>query len=188
MAKVRVAMAATPKPDTALYHRLSRRHERLLGPATSPPSAHTAPTRGGQGILFVAHNGEVYPAGFLPLGIGDIRDRSLQEIYRNDPLLGAIRATRFTGRCGRCEWADLCGGSRVRAYAASGDPLGEDPVCPYEPLGYPARDESLWPGQGGPGSLERERGSVAPGGMSLWRSPVSPEKAARDGRDGRDDL
>ena len=103
--------------------------------ATSPPSAHTAATRDGKGILFVARNGEVYPAGFLPLGIGDIRDRPLDEIYRNDPLPGAIRATRFTGRCGRREWADLCGGSRARAYAASGDPLGEDPACPYQPSG-----------------------------------------------------
>jgi radical SAM protein len=132
---VALRRADGPKPDTALYHRLSRRHEHLLGPATSPPSAHTAPTRDGKGILFVAHNGEVYPAGFLPLGIGDIHGRPLQEIYRNDPLLGAIRATRFTGRCGHCEWADLCGGSRSRAYAASGDPLGEDPACPYQPSG-----------------------------------------------------
>ena len=83
--------------------------------------------------MFVSHGGEVYPAGFLPLGLGDVRDRPLREIYRDDPLLRSIRAARFTGRCGGCEYADLCGGSRARAYAATGDPLGEDPACPYRP-------------------------------------------------------
>jgi radical SAM protein with 4Fe4S-binding SPASM domain len=83
--------------------------------------------------VFVAHDGEVYPAGFLPLGLGSIRARPLREIYRDDPLLNSIRTARFTGRCGRCEYADLCGGSRARAYAATGDPLGEDPTCPFRP-------------------------------------------------------
>ena len=105
----------------------------MLGPATRTSSAHSAPTRDGKGILFVAHDGEVYPAGFLPLGLGNIRSRPLHEIYRNDPTLRAIRAAQFAGRCGRCEYADLCGGSRARAYAATGDPLGEDPACPYQP-------------------------------------------------------
>ncbi|HUY49988.1 MAG TPA: TIGR04053 family radical SAM/SPASM domain-containing protein [Streptosporangiaceae bacterium] len=122
-----------PAPDSALYGRLSRRLDQLLGPASRPPSAHTAATRDGKGILFIAHDGEVYPAGFLPMGLGNIRDRPLHEIYRENPLLRAIREARFTGRCGRCEYADLCGGSRARAYAANGDPLGEDPACPYEP-------------------------------------------------------
>ena len=53
-------------------------------------------------------------------------------------LLRKIRDAEFTGRCGRCEYADLCGGSRARAFAASGDPLGEDPACPYEPAGLSA--------------------------------------------------
>ena len=121
--------AGGPPPATALYDLLSTRLTSALGPPTRRPSAHTSPTRDGKGILFVAHNGEVYPAGFLPLGLGNIRDRSLSDIYRNDPLLQAIRAARFTGRCGQCEYADLCGGSRARAYAATGDPLGDDPAC-----------------------------------------------------------
>jgi radical SAM protein len=125
--------AGRPAPESARYRRLSGRLDQLLGPAVRPPSAHTAPTRDGKGILFVAHDGEVYPAGFLPLGLGNIRSRPLHEIYRDDPLLRAIRAARFTGRCGRCEYADLCGGSRARAYAASGDPLGDDPACRYQP-------------------------------------------------------
>ena len=125
--------AGGPAPDSALYQSLAGRLDELLGPGSRPPSAHTAPTRDGKGILFIAHDGEVYPAGFLPLGLGNVRDRSLRDIYTGDPLLRAIRAARFTGRCGQCGYADLCGGSRARAYAATGDPLGEDPACPFQP-------------------------------------------------------
>ena len=75
----------------------------------------------------------MYPAGFLPLELGSVRDTPLATIYRDAPLLRDIRATAFTGRCGRCEYADLCGGSRARAFASSGDPLGEDPACAYVP-------------------------------------------------------
>jgi len=130
---VRARRAGAPPPDSALYRELSGRLTDLLGPGTGRPSAHTAPTRDGKGIVFVAHDGQVYPAGFLPLGLGSIRARPLREIYRHDPLLRSIRAASFAGRCGRCEYADLCGGSRARAYAATGDPLGEDPACPYQP-------------------------------------------------------
>ena len=130
---VRARRAGGPAPASALYRRLSAGLTELLGPGTGRPSAHTAPTRDGKGILFVSHDGEVYPAGFLPLGLGSVRSRPLPEIYRDDPLLRSIRAARFTGRCGGCEYADLCGGSRARAYAAAGDPLGEDPACPYVP-------------------------------------------------------
>jgi AdoMet-dependent heme synthase len=130
---VKARRAGAAAPDSALYRRLTNGLTELLGPATGRPSAHTAPTRDGKGIVFVAHDGQVYPAGFLPLDLGSIRSRPLCEIYRDDPLLRSIRAARFTGRCGQCEYADLCGGSRARAYAATGDPLGEDPACPYRP-------------------------------------------------------
>jgi radical SAM protein len=129
--------AGRPAPGSALYQKLSADLTGLLGPATQRPSAHTAPTRDGKGIVFIAHDGQVYPAGFLPLGLGSIRTRPLRETYTSDPLLQSIRAARFTGRCGTCEYADLCGGSRARAYAATGDPLGPDPACPYQPATPP---------------------------------------------------
>ena len=125
--------AGQPASRGRLYRRLTGELDELLGPATRSPSAHTAPTRDGKGIVFIAHDGEVYPAGFLPFGLGNVRDRPLRDIYTQDPVLRAIRAARFTGRCGHCEYADLCGGSRARAYAATRDPLGEDPACPYHP-------------------------------------------------------
>jgi radical SAM protein with 4Fe4S-binding SPASM domain len=129
--------AGGPPPDTVLYHALATALAGLLGPPARPPRAHTSPTRDGKGIVFVAHDGEVYPAGFLPIGLGNIRSRRLSDIYREDPLLHAIRDARFAGRCGECEYADLCGGSRARAYAATGDPLGDDPACPYRPASSP---------------------------------------------------
>ena len=116
-------------PEGALYARLAGRLRELLGPPSRPPSAHTAATRDGKGIMFVSSTGDVYPAGFLPLSLGNVRDQPLRDIYTGSPLLRDIRAARFAGRCGRCEYADLCGGSRARAYAAAGDPLGEDPAC-----------------------------------------------------------
>jgi radical SAM protein len=126
-------------PDGELYLRLSGRLRSLLGDPQPGrrPSAHTASTRDGKGIVFVAHDGEVYPAGFLPLPLGNVRDHGLAEIYRDDPRLLAIRAAEFSGRCGVCEHADLCGGSRARAFAATGDVLAEDPACPYQPATVP---------------------------------------------------
>jgi radical SAM protein with 4Fe4S-binding SPASM domain len=114
-----------------LYARLSRRLVALLGEPTGEAKAQTKGTRDGKGIVFVGHDGEVYPAGFLPLAVGNVRTTSLARIYRESPLLRQIRAGLFTGPCGTCAFSDLCGGSRARAYAATGDPLGDDPACPY---------------------------------------------------------
>ena len=122
-----------PPPDTALYTRLAGRLRELLGPPARQPSAHTAATRDGKGIMFISSTGDAYPAGFLPLSLGNVRRLPLRDIYTSSPLLRDIRAARFAGRCGQCGYADLCGGSRARAYAATGDPLGEDPACSYRP-------------------------------------------------------
>jgi AdoMet-dependent heme synthase len=119
-----------PPTGGALYGELTGRLRELLGPPARQPSAQTASTRDGKGIMFVSSTGDVYPAGFLPLSLGNVRDQPLRDIYAGSPLLRDIRAARFTGRCGRCEYSDLCGGSRARAYAATGDALAEDPACP----------------------------------------------------------
>ncbi len=122
-----------PPPASPLYARLSGQLRDLLGEPTSTPRAQTKGTRDGKGIVFVAHNGDVYPAGFLPLTIGNVKHDDLVHLYRESPLLRRLRSARFRGRCGICDYADLCGGSRARAYAESGDPLGEDPGCAYRP-------------------------------------------------------
>jgi radical SAM protein len=128
-------------PDQALkvgdlYHRLKARLTSLLGEAQDSPHVQTQGTRDGRGILFIAYNGDVYPSGFLPKSLGNVRRERLAQIYRGRGLLQAIRRAEFGGRCGRCEFRDLCGGSRARAYAYYQDPLAEDPACPYQPEAY----------------------------------------------------
>ena len=116
-----------------LYARLATGLETELGPPSGPSKAQTKGTRDGRGIVFVSATGDVTPAGFLPVVLGNVRETPLVELYREHPLLLDIRAARFAGRCGACEYRELCGGSRARAFAASGDPLGEDPACAYVP-------------------------------------------------------
>jgi radical SAM protein len=120
-------------PTGALYERLSAGLRDQLGPPTGPSKAHTKGTRDGRGIVFVSATGDVYPAGFLPIVLGNVREHDIVDLYRDDPLLRQIRAAEFSGKCGRCDYRELCAGSRARAYAATGDPLGEDPACAYEP-------------------------------------------------------
>lgn len=115
-----------------LYERLAARLRDVLG-KPGKTRAQSVGTRDGKGILFVSHDGDLYPSGFLPLRLGNVRDDDVVDVYRTDPVLRAIRRAEFTGRCGVCGFADACGGSRARAFAASGDPLGEDPACAYIP-------------------------------------------------------
>ena len=91
--------------------------------------------RDGNGVIFVSHKGEVYPAGFLPHPmLGNVRDEPLSSIYRNSPLLAELRdMDRLKGKCGRCEFRWMCGGSRARAYGMTGDVMESDPFCVWEP-------------------------------------------------------
>jgi AdoMet-dependent heme synthase len=117
-----------------LYRRLvARLRDRLGEPGKT--RAQSVGTRDGKGILFVSHNGDIFPSGFLPLRLGNVREQDIVELYRTDPLLRSIRRAEFSGRCGVCEFADACGGSRARAFATFGDPLAEDPACAYHPIG-----------------------------------------------------
>lgn len=89
----------------------------------------------GNGLVFVSHTGDVYPSGFLPLKAGNVREAPLRDIYRESPLLRALRdPDRYKGKCGLCEYRYLCGGSRARAYALTGDALESDPSCPWVPV------------------------------------------------------
>lgn len=91
----------------------------------------------GRGFVFVSHVGTVHPSGFLPLAAGNVRRQPLPEIYRHAPLLMALRdVTRLRGRCGHCEFVRICGGSRSRAYAVSGDQFAEEPWCGYQPNSF----------------------------------------------------
>jgi len=88
----------------------------------------------GKGFLFISHVGNVYPSGFLPIHAGNIRETPLAEIYRNAPIFKSLRDTsKLEGKCGACEYKEICGGSRARAYALTGDPLAAEPCCIYQP-------------------------------------------------------
>ena len=88
----------------------------------------------GSGFVFISSRGDIHPSGFLPVRAGNVRTDSLVRVYREHPLFTTLRnPDRLGGRCGRCEYRGICGGSRARAYAATGDYLAEDPACSYEP-------------------------------------------------------
>lgn len=98
------------------------------------PQSRSALTRDGNGLLFISYRGDVTPSGFLPVVAGNLREQSLAEIYREQPTFVALRAAEsFLGRCGSCDFRQLCGGSRARAYTTSGNYLSEDPACAYTP-------------------------------------------------------
>ncbi len=118
-----------PGPTGALYRRLAAALTAELGEPTAPSKAQTKGTRDGRGIVFVGHDGAIHPSGFLPLALGNVLADDLVEVYREHTLLRRIRAAEFSGRCGTCAFRRLCGGSRARAYAATGDPLASDPAC-----------------------------------------------------------
>lgn len=118
--------------------------------AATPPAPPRTPSEGrpsgpgrvrppldvnaGRGFVFIDHLGEVYPSGFLPQSAGSVHRRPLTEIYRNSPLLRSLRdPEQLQGRCGRCEYRAVCGGSRSHAFAVTGDPLAEDPTCNHRP-------------------------------------------------------
>lgn len=88
----------------------------------------------GNGFAFVSHVGDVCPSGFLPLPGGNVRETSFSEIYRGSPLFRELRDySHLKGKCGVCDFRDVCGGSRARAYAVTGDYLRSDPYCVYQP-------------------------------------------------------
>ena len=97
------------------------------------------PTRGvndGNGFLFISHIGEIQPSGFLPLTAGNVPNDDVVDVYRNHPIFRDLRSPeKIKGRCGICEYRDVCGGQRGRAYGMTGDYLETDPACSYIPKG-----------------------------------------------------
>ena len=93
----------------------------------------------GNGFVFIDHLGNICPSGFLPAVRGNVRSSDLAAVYRTDEVFTRLRNTNaLTGKCGRCEFRSICGGSRARAYAATGALMASDPLCAYEPTGAPA--------------------------------------------------
>lgn len=111
-------------------------HQRPIGVQMQTGAITRAPkgVNEAKGFVFISHIGEVYPSGFLPLKAGNVKHESLVDIYRNSDIFRRLRDTsNLKGKCGVCEYRELCGGSRSRAWAALGDAFASDPTCTYQP-------------------------------------------------------
>lgn len=135
--RARRRAAGEPEPERGpLYHRL---HEGVADLLSDPDRRRRTPrppidVNSGRGFAFVSHTGLVYPSGFFPQHCGDVALTPFREIYRTNPLLVSLRQPAdFHGKCGVCEFGEVCGGSRSHAYAVTGDILGSDPTCVYLP-------------------------------------------------------
>ncbi len=128
------------------YFRVVNQREKMKkrgqGESSSEPHSHLTPsfsafTRGclaGTDIAFVSHQGDVFPCGYLPVKAGNIRETPFPEIWENAPLWQGLRETdSLKGKCGACEFKNICLGCRARAFYQSGDFLAEEPYCVYEP-------------------------------------------------------
>jgi len=128
------------------YRRVALQRRRAEGASGGRPSGDDGEDNGprhrggivaGDGFAFVSHTGEVFPSGFLPQSAGTVPEESIVDVYRNADLFTDLRdRSALSGKCGACEFRHVCGGSRSRAYATTGDPLAADPLCPHVPGGY----------------------------------------------------
>lgn len=114
-------------------HELPASHHRQVH---GHPHMHAA-TKGclaGTGVAFVSHRGEVFPCGYLPVEAGNVRRQSFGDIWQDSQLFAEMRdPSLLGGKCGVCNFNQLCSGCRARAYGTSGDYLAEEPFCAYEP-------------------------------------------------------
>lgn len=111
------------------------------GSAQEGHKNQTAPlgVNDGRGVMFVSHIGEIYPSGFMPIECGRFPHDSVVEVYQNNDLFKRLRnSDELGGKCGVCEYKRICGGSRARAFATSGDPLAAEPSCSYIPFRWRA--------------------------------------------------
>ena len=149
-----IELKATCAPHYFRITRQRQAEERRLGIVRAAPDsqqrqqqagghpggrhAMNAMTKGclaGTGVCFVSHRGEVFPCGYLPVEAGNIRSQPFQAIWEGAPLFAELRNPDLLGgKCGLCEFKRVCSGCRARAYGMTGEYLGEEPFCTYEPL------------------------------------------------------
>jgi radical SAM protein with 4Fe4S-binding SPASM domain len=103
-----------------------------------PPKAFsTLGINDGKGVMFISHTGKIYPSGFLPIECGAFPQDHVVNVYQNSPVFQALRdPDRLEGKCGACEFRRLCGGSRARAYALTGNLHAQEPDCEYMPMSW----------------------------------------------------
>jgi AdoMet-dependent heme synthase len=153
--RVKFDIKSTEAQHYRRYLLQRRTEEKRKGTAGPPPSMLGISTpdgigraaRGindGKGFVFISHLGEVFPSGFLPVSAGNVRKQSLTDLYRHSPLFTALRDSRnLKGKCGVCEFREVCGGSRARAYALTGDMFAEEPCCSWQPKVSRTKEEAV---------------------------------------------
>jgi radical SAM protein len=114
---------------------IQRRGQRLNGSSRRPKSSYVSlNVNDGKGVMFVSHIGLVHPSGFMPIVCGIYPRQHLVRIYQDSPVFRKLRdVNQLEGKCKVCEFRHICGGSRARAYAVTGNPLAEEPDCAYVP-------------------------------------------------------
>lgn len=118
-----------------LQHKGNPQH--VPGPDGSPVQRAPIGINDGKGVMFISHTGEIFPSGFMPLLCGRFPQESVVDVYQKSENFRNLRdPDKFGGKCGVCEYRHVCGGSRARAYAVSGDPLGPEPDCNYIPRNW----------------------------------------------------
>lgn len=111
-------------------------HQRPIGVQMQTGAITRAPkgVNEAKGFVFISHIGDVFPSGFLPMKAGNVKKESLVDIYRSSALFTSLRdSANLKGKCGICEFRELCGGSRSRAWSLTGDMFESDPTCTYQP-------------------------------------------------------
>jgi radical SAM protein len=118
------------------YRRYVIQHERSRGrrDKAAQPQGVRLGINGGKGVMFVGHTGVIYPSGFLPINCGIFPRDHVVTVYQQSPVFRALREPdSLEGKCGVCEFRHICGGSRSRAYAVTGNPFAQEPDCIYQP-------------------------------------------------------
>jgi heme b synthase len=133
--QVPLQLKATCAPH---YYRILRQRAKQEGKRITPKQygldAMTRGCLGGISFCFISHVGQVQPCGYLELNCGNVRERPFDQIWAQSEIFKNLRNTNgYQGKCGRCEFRKVCGGCRARAYETSGDYMGEEPYCIYEP-------------------------------------------------------
>ena len=119
------------------YRRFVMRRQKIDPSASLAMSARFVGTNDGKGVMFISHIGEIYPSGFLPIECGRFPRDSVVSVYQQNAMFRSLRdADRLGGKCGACEFRHVCGGSRARSFALTGDPLAAEPDCAYQPVGW----------------------------------------------------
>lgn len=135
--ELQVKVTCGPHYERVVRQKGVYKSQRKIGGAVPGRSGHGKASKGclaGLGILFVGHQGDVFPCGYLPVKCGNILEQRLSDIWYKSEDLARMRDTdALEGKCGVCDYRQVCGGCRGRAYAATGNYMAEEPFCAYVP-------------------------------------------------------